>query len=96
MATSKQDDYIKTALRLPRDLHAKIISAADNAERTMNAEIISRLQSTFDVEVAGGMTRIHGAFVPPDIPQADVEKMIDSRMKELEKRLIERLTIEKK
>ncbi|MGQ7939154.1 Arc family DNA-binding protein [Paraburkholderia sp. D1E] len=41
MAT--QDDYIKTALRLPRDLHAELTSSAQLLGRSLNAEIIERL-----------------------------------------------------
>lgn len=49
MATSlNQDDYLKTALRLPRDLHAKIHEAAQQAERSMNAEIVARLAASFE------------------------------------------------
>ena len=44
---AKQIDYLKTALRLPRDLHTKIHEAADSSGRTMNAEIVSRLERTF-------------------------------------------------
>jgi predicted transcriptional regulator len=43
--TLPQDDYIKTALRLPRELHAEIKDAAEYHGRSMNAEIISRLES---------------------------------------------------
>ncbi|MFT4068953.1 Arc family DNA-binding protein [Paraburkholderia sp.] len=46
MAT--QDDYIKTALRLPRHLHADISVSAENAGRSMNAEIIDRLSKVSD------------------------------------------------
>lgn len=45
MAT--QDDYIRTALRVPPDLHAQIHGAAKKNNRTFNAEIVARLQSTF-------------------------------------------------
>ena len=45
---AKQDDYIKTALRLPSDLHARIQVAAENAGRSMNAELIHRLEMSFD------------------------------------------------
>lgn len=45
MAT--QDDYIRTALRVPPDLHAQIHEAAKGNNRTFNAEIVARLQSTF-------------------------------------------------
>lgn len=45
-------DIQKTALRLPRDLHNSIHEAAAASGRTMNAEIVYRLQKTFDEEVA--------------------------------------------
>ncbi|KVN42253.1 Arc family DNA-binding protein [Burkholderia ubonensis] len=47
MAT--QDEYIKTALRLPRHLHADISVSAENAGRSMNAEIIDRLSKSSDL-----------------------------------------------
>lgn len=48
MATlNAQDEYIKTALRLPRDLHASVQEAAERAGRSMNAEIIQRLDHSF-------------------------------------------------
>lgn len=43
MAT--QDDFIKTALRLPRGLHTTLQAAAESSGKSMNAEIIARLQS---------------------------------------------------
>ena len=45
-------DIQKTALRLPRDLHTAIHEAADASGRTMNAEIVYRLQRTFDEKEA--------------------------------------------
>jgi hypothetical protein len=50
MATSYQDDYMKTALRLPRDLHARIQEAATSAGRSLNAELIARLQDSFSAK----------------------------------------------
>ncbi|MCW5137576.1 Arc family DNA-binding protein [Burkholderia cenocepacia] len=47
MAT--QDEYIKTALRLPRHLHADIAVSAERAGRSMNAEIIERLSKSSDL-----------------------------------------------
>jgi len=44
-----QDEYIKTALRLPRHLHADISVSAENAGRSMNAEIIDRLAKSSDL-----------------------------------------------
>lgn len=45
-------DIQRTALRLPRDLHNAIHEAADASGRTMNAEIVYRLQRTFDEDAA--------------------------------------------
>lgn len=42
---AKQDDFVKTALRIPRALHAQIQEAADASGRSMNAEMIDRLQA---------------------------------------------------
>ncbi len=46
MAT--QDDYIRTALRVPPDLHAQIHGAAKENNRTFNAEIVARLQASLE------------------------------------------------
>lgn len=46
MAT--QDDYIKTALRLPRHLHADATVAAGEAGRSLNAELIHRIGQSVD------------------------------------------------
>jgi hypothetical protein len=47
MKKRTQDDYIRTALRVPPDLHARLHAAAERAGRTFNAEIITRLNETF-------------------------------------------------
>lgn len=46
MAT--QDDYIRTALRVPPELHAKIHESAKQNNRTFNAEIVARLEGSFE------------------------------------------------
>lgn len=45
MAT--QDNFIRTALRVPPALHAAIHEAAAAANRTFNAEIVARLENSF-------------------------------------------------
>lgn len=45
MAT--QDNYIRTALRVPPELHAKIHESAKDNNRTFNAEIVARLEQSF-------------------------------------------------
>ena len=41
------EEIQKTALRLPKDLHRKVHEAANDSGRSMNAEIVSRLQESF-------------------------------------------------
>ncbi|MFM2254158.1 MAG: hypothetical protein RJB68_2495 [Pseudomonadota bacterium] len=42
-----QKDYVKTALRLPPELHAALHEAAAEGERTYNGEILARLRASF-------------------------------------------------
>jgi tetrahydromethanopterin S-methyltransferase subunit G len=42
----RQDDYSRITLRLPPDLHEKVRVAA--GDRSLNAEIIARLERSFD------------------------------------------------
>lgn len=46
-------DVQKTALRLPRPLHEQIHRAAEANGRSMNAEIVTRLQDSFLMDAAG-------------------------------------------
>ena len=49
MATNQpQDDFQKTALRLPKDLHAQLHEAAAASGRSYNSEIVQRLQASFE------------------------------------------------
>ncbi|WP_397474230.1 Arc family DNA-binding protein [Pusillimonas sp.] len=48
MAT--QDDYIKTALRLPRQLHGQLLASAQQTGKSMNAEILTRLAASFEAK----------------------------------------------
>jgi len=52
MAT--QDDYIRTALRVPPTLHKQIHEAAASNNRTFNAEIVARLQKSFEQRIQPG------------------------------------------
>lgn len=45
---AKQDEFIKTQVRLPRDLHARIQLAAEQSGRSMNAEIVHQLETYSD------------------------------------------------
>lgn len=55
MKARTQDDYIRTALRVPPELHARLHEAAKDSGRTFNAEILARLEGSFD---AAAMTKV--------------------------------------
>jgi hypothetical protein len=42
---AKQDEFVRITLRLPPDLHEKLAAAAGS--RSMNAEIVARIQHSF-------------------------------------------------
>jgi hypothetical protein len=49
MATSTpQDDFMKTALRLPRELHARLMASAVEKGRSLNSELIARLEESYE------------------------------------------------
>lgn len=45
---SNKNNRVTLTLRLPPDLHAQLTDSADETSKSMNAEIIERLRSTFD------------------------------------------------
>ncbi|HEL4112200.1 TPA: Arc family DNA-binding protein [Stenotrophomonas maltophilia] len=47
MKARVQDEYVRTSLRLPQDLHARVHDAARCTGRTFNAEIIAKLSLSF-------------------------------------------------
>lgn len=56
MATNiPQDNFQKTALRLPKELHARLHEAATKTGRSYNAEIIARLEASFAEPVTADM-----------------------------------------
>ena len=49
MATSiDQKNFVKTALRLPPELHAAVHESAQKSGRSYNAELLDRIQGSFD------------------------------------------------
>lgn len=44
----EEDRYTRITLRIPRDAHAKLETEAAKNSHSMNAEIVARLQSSFD------------------------------------------------
>lgn len=46
---SPQDEYIKTSLRLPRELHEKVHASAREHGRSFNDELIARIAGAEEV-----------------------------------------------
>lgn len=67
MVTSiKQPDFKQTALRISRELHAQLHAAASLNGRSYNAEIVGRLQASFEPAPAA---------LPPLVDQAVKDEM---------------------
>lgn len=45
-----QDEFIRTQIRIPPDLHSQIKKAQETSGRSFNAEIVSRLEVSFKQE----------------------------------------------
>lgn len=64
-----EDRYTRITLRIPKDLHARIAQAADATSKSQNAEIVARLQASFDKgkdkPISTYATVEHGDDPPP-------------------------------
>lgn len=76
-----QSEFIKTALRLPPDVHAMLHNAAEASGRSYNAEIVARLQQSF--EQFGQGDKISAAF---DSLQDEIRQIKAAQEKLLELR----------
>ncbi|WP_431509888.1 Arc family DNA-binding protein [Variovorax sp. DAIF25] len=48
----EEDRYTRITLRLPRDLHARLDEVADKTSKSLNAEIVGRLEASFGADGA--------------------------------------------
>lgn len=63
MATNApQDDWHKTGLRLPKELHQQLHEAAAASGRSYNAEIVARLQESFETPTVIERLAFEGSF----------------------------------
>lgn len=69
------DEIQKTALRLPKSLHEAIHAAAKESGRTMNAEIVYRLQQSFEEQQDPGINDIELDTEDRHIKQSDSKKL---------------------
>lgn len=53
-----EDRYTRITLRIPKDLHARLQAEADASSKSINAEIIGRVQQTFDALSGSVETRL--------------------------------------
>lgn len=81
-------DIQKTALRLPRELHTAILDAASKSGRTMNAEIVYRLQRSIEEDQVetGGIGHMEFRIVDPSIGKGP--QKIFNALDEMEKILL--------
>ncbi len=81
-------DIQKTALRLPRELHTAILDAASKSGRTMNAEIVYRLQQSIEDGYVntGGIGHMEFRILDPSIGKGP--QKIFNALEEMEKILL--------
>lgn len=80
---SDQSDFLKTALRLPRDLHARIQEAAEASGRSMNAEIIARLAVSLEQPDLSSLKLARGRGDAPNIVDEIAAKLAEAPAEKL-------------
>lgn len=45
-----QENWVRTALRVPRDLHERLHKTAEQRDRSFNNEIVSRLRGSLQLD----------------------------------------------
>lgn len=48
---AKQDDFVRYTIRVPEELYKRVAESAEGGGRSVNAEIIARLEASFDEQV---------------------------------------------
>jgi hypothetical protein len=90
--SERQERFI---VRLPDGMRDQIAEAAKSNNRTMNAEVVSRLQKSFDAENNGKVSVLRTSLNPSQAvgkdALAEVVNALDQREASLEKRITEQL-----
>ena len=90
MASSYQDDYIKTALRIPRELHSALMESARERGRSFNAELLDRLQASLAPSGHGEaifQLHAHGEGGPGATEMTPAQRVLSERLDKMEKDL---------
>lgn len=66
------DRYTRITLRIPKDLHARLDEEADRTSKSLNAEIIARLQQSFEPK-QDSVTALMLAKLQRDQMEAEME-----------------------
>ena len=74
----EEDRYIRITLRMPKDTHLLLSNAADAKSHSMNAEIVARLEASFQSAPAAGAL--------PDEYLQQIEALLDRNLEPLLKR----------
>ncbi|WP_421862501.1 Arc family DNA-binding protein [Marinobacter adhaerens] len=75
----KQDDFYRTQIRIPADLHRALKEATEESGRSLNAEIVARLNDSFRAEET--LERFNVMSVTLDEKLEKVRKEIDQMEK---------------
>jgi hypothetical protein len=87
--SEKQERFI---VRLPDGMRDQIAEAAKSNNRTMNAEVVSRLQKSFDAEKSRKVSFLRAGLNPPQFVDRDeVADLVDKRLSDFQEQLFDRL-----
>lgn len=59
----KQDDFFRTQIRIPAEIHRALKDATEDSGRSMNAEIVARLEQSFAAQGSGHMDPESADFI---------------------------------
>jgi len=91
MAEENRELKEKFALRLPEGMLTKLKIAAEENRRSMNAEIIARLEASFQVEKRGGLSWLKNVrSAGPEIQQERIESL-EAHIKTVEEKGLDAL-----
>jgi hypothetical protein len=74
----EENRYIRITLRMPKDTHLRLSNAADAKSHSMNAEIVARLEASFQSAAATGAL--------PDEYLQKIEALLDRKLEPLLRR----------
>lgn len=74
---AKQDDYVRYTIRVPANLYDRVQAAAEGGGRSVNAEVVQRLESSFETGLAVPAGEEWHSAVKESIKEGVVELLRD-------------------